>query len=164
MIEKIINHAKNEGFEAAVLETSKLEFDFSFRKYCEQNLCGNFGKSEYCPPLCPSAEDLKSLVLAHKNIIVLRSAHNISDIADGEKIKVAQCSHNAATLRLIEKFPYKISALALASGEGIEAPTGVTAACLSAYCINVSQMAQSCNMPYAYKDGILPLFGFIILE
>ena len=164
MIEKIINHAKNEGFEAAVLETSKLEFDFSFRKYCEQNLCGNFGKSEYCPPLCPSAEDLKNIVLAHKNIIVLKSEHSISDITDSGKIKVAQSSHNAATLRLIEKLPHKISALALASGEGIEVPNGVTAACLSAYCINVSQMAQSCNMSYDYKNSTLSLFGFITLD
>lgn len=162
--EKISSLAKTEGFEAAVLNTSELEFDFTYRKYCEENLCGNFGTNPYCPPFCPSAEELKNEVLKHKLVLVLKSAHNIPDLADREKIKAANEAHNAASLQLISKIPDFRGALALCSSTDIEIPKGVTAACLSAYCVNVAAMAEKCNLTYAYKDPTLPLFGFITLD
>ena len=162
-IDEIIALSKSEGFEV-LLKTSKLEFDFSFRKYCEQNLCGNFGTSPYCPPLCKSAEELKNEVLKHKFILVLKSEHNIPDLADGEKIKAANAAHNEATLGIINKLPKFCGALALCTYTDIEIPQNVTAACLSAYCVNVLKMAKSCQMSYAYKDSTLPLFGFITLD
>lgn len=164
MLDKIIELAKALGFETALLKPSDLEFDFSFRKYCEQNLCGNFGTSEYCPPLCKSAEELKADVLKHKYVLVLKSAHNIPDLADREKIKAVNEAHNAASLQLISKIPDFRGALALCSSTDIEIPKGVTAACLSAYCVNVAAMAEKCNLTYAYKDPTLPLFGFITLD
>ncbi len=163
-IDEIIALSKNEGFEAAVLNPSDLEFDFTYRKYCEENLCGNYGTSPYCPPLCPSAEELKDEVLKHKKVLVLKSTHKIPDLTDIKSIKSAQEAHNAATLRLISKIPNFSGALALCTCADIEIPKNITAACLSAYCINVSKMAEKCNMPYAYKDSLLPLFGFITLD
>ena len=163
-IDEIIALSKSEGFEAAILETSKLEFDFSFRKYCEQNLCGNYAQSEFCPPLCKSAEELKDEVLKHKFVLVLKSEHYIPDLEDEEKIKAANAAHNEATLGIINKLPEFCGALALCTSADIEIPKNITAACLSAYCVNVLKMAKSCQMSYAYKDSILPLFGFITLD
>lgn len=162
--EKIIKLAQSEVFEAAILKTSELEFDFSFRKYCEENLCGNFGQSPYCPPLCPSAQELKDEVLKHKKVLVLKSNHTIPDLADIKAVKAAQKEHNAAALRLLGNLPDFSGALALCSSTDIEIPPNITAACLSAYCVNVSKMVESCNMSYAYKDNALSLFGFITLD
>ena len=163
-IDEIIALSKSGGFEAALLETSKLEFDFSFRKYCEQNLCGNYAQSEFCPPLCKSAEELKNEVLKHKFVLVLKSAHNIPDLADREKIKAANEAHNTKTLKLVGKIPDFSGAIALCSSTDIEIPKNLTAACLSAYCVNVSAMAEKCNLTYAYKEDTLSLFGFITLD
>ena len=161
---EICSLAKASGFEAALLNPSDLEFDFTFRKYCEQNLCGNFGTSPYCPPLCPSAEEQKAAVLKAKHLLVLKSEHNVPDLTSRAAIKSAQDKHNAATLQLIGKIPNYSGALALCSATDIEIPKDITAACLSAYCVNVLKMAEKCNMTYAYKNNILALFGFITLD
>lgn len=164
MLKKIIEFAKAEGFEAAVLKPSDLEFDFTFRKYCEQNLCGNYAASILCPPLCPSAEKLKAAVLKGKHLLVLKSTHTIADLTNASAIKAAQGKHNSATLQLLHKISDFSGALALSSATDTEIPQGITAACLSAYCVNVLKMAESCNMTYDYKDNILALFGFIVLN
>lgn len=162
--EKIAEIAKNEGFEAAILSPNDLEFDFTYRKYCKENLCGNYAQSGYCPPLCKDAEELKNEVLKHKFVLVLKSSHKISDLSDREKIKAAGQAHNAATLRLLSRFQNFGGALAFCTSCDVWAPPNSTAACLSAYCVNVAAMAEKCNLTYAYKDPTLPLFGFITLD
>lgn len=164
MIDEIIELAKVSGFEAALLNPSDLEFDFTFRKYCEQNLCGNFGTSPCCPPLCPSAEELRAEVLKCKYVLVLKSNHDIPDLTSRAAIKAAQEAHNREALQLISKIPDFSGCLALCSSTDTEIPKGITAACLSAYCVNVLKMAERCNMTYAYKDTVLALFGFITSE
>ena len=46
MEEKLyIDRALAEGFDnAAVMDTKDMVFDSSLRRYCEENLCGNYGK------------------------------------------------------------------------------------------------------------------------
>ena len=42
----IMELAKNEGFtNVAVIPADKLVFDRELRKYCEENVCGNYGKN-----------------------------------------------------------------------------------------------------------------------
>ena len=42
--EQIIQYAVEEGFAAAeIVDTHEIVFDPSFRPYCEENLCGQFG-------------------------------------------------------------------------------------------------------------------------
>ena len=161
---QIISLAQSEGFEAAVLSADELEFDFSFRKYCEENLCGNFGTNEFCPPFCPSPEQMKAAVLESAQVLVLKSEHKVLDFSDTEKIKAAQKKHNAATLSLLNKLEERSRKIALCSPCDVEIPPQFFAHCLSAYCINVSKMAEKCGMQYAYKDGIFSLFGFITLD
>ena len=55
--EQIIQYAIDEGFAAAeIVDTHEIVFDPSFRPYCEENLCGQYGANYSCPPDCGSPE------------------------------------------------------------------------------------------------------------
>ena len=41
---------ENGAFAAKVIPVKEIEFDSSFRKYCEDNVCGQYGKNYACPP------------------------------------------------------------------------------------------------------------------
>lgn len=65
--DNIIAYALEEGFAAAeIVDTDQIIFDPSFRPYCEENLCGQYGANYSCPPSCGSPEAMKQKVLAHK--------------------------------------------------------------------------------------------------
>ena len=160
----IIKLAEKEGLCGKILDTAELEFDFSFRGYCEQNLCGNFGTNFLCPPFCGTPEDLKNMLLEHKQILVLKSEHNICDIMDKKQLEKAQSRHNTATLNLISRLENKRREVALCSPQELGFPSFVCARCLSAYCINVKNMAEKCGMSYDFKDCKLSLFGFITID
>ena len=73
-IEKMIQYAMEEGFAAAaVVNTDEITFDPSFRPYCEENLCGQYGVNHSCPPDCGSPEEMKERVLKHKHALVLQT-------------------------------------------------------------------------------------------
>ena len=72
--EEMIAWAVEEGFSAAaVVDTEQIVFDPSFRPYCAENLCGQYGANYSCPPDCGSPEEMKQRVLRHKNALVLQS-------------------------------------------------------------------------------------------
>ena len=48
---EMIQCAIDEGFAAAaIVDTTQIVFDPSFRPYCEENLCGQYGANYSCPP------------------------------------------------------------------------------------------------------------------
>lgn len=60
-----------EGFHGAeVISTDKIVFDASFRPYCEENLCGQYGANYSCPPDCGTPEQMKQRVLAYKKVMI----------------------------------------------------------------------------------------------
>ena len=46
----MLNWAYEEGFAAAaVIDTKDIVFDPTFREYCQENLCGQYGINYACP-------------------------------------------------------------------------------------------------------------------
>jgi predicted metal-binding protein len=57
---EMIQCAMDECFAAAaIVDTTQIVFDPSFRPYCEENLCGQYGANYSCPPDCGSPEEMK---------------------------------------------------------------------------------------------------------
>ena len=58
--EAMIQYAIDEGFSAgSIQETGGIVFDPTFRSYCEENLCGQYGINYSCPPDCGTPEEMK---------------------------------------------------------------------------------------------------------
>ena len=179
MLEKdMIQYAIEEGFSAAeIVNTEDIVFDFSFRPYCEENLCGQYGANYSCPPDCGSPEAMKQRILAHKKALVLQTIWEISDYSDMTLIKPAKASHNASEIRLVKRlraegcdgFIVGASGCALCSpcaqtlGEPCRFPE-YQYSCMSAYCIFVKKLADKCDMEYDCGDGLLAFFGMYVFD
>ena len=176
--EDMIQYAIEEGFAAAqIADTADIVFDFSFRTYCEENLCGQYGANHTCPPACGSPEAMKQRILAHKKALVLQTIWEVSDYSDMEQIKPAKASHNAAQVRLMKRFREQGCSgfLVGASGCALCSPCNYALgqpcsfpeyqfSCMSAYCIFVKKLADKCGIEYDCGEGLLAFFGMYVFD
>lgn len=176
--ETLMQYAAEEGFAAAaVVDTADIVFDPSFRHYCEENLCGQYGANYSCPPDCGSPEEMKERILAHKKGLVLQTIWEISDYSNAAAIKHAKNAHNTATLRLVKKLRAKGcgGVIVGASGCALCSPCAITKgepccfpeyqfSCMSAYCIFVKKLADKCGMEYDCGEGLLAFFGMYVFD
>ena len=173
----LIDLAVKEGFAAAaVVDTAAIPFDFSFRPYCEENLCGQYGVNHSCPPLCGSCEDMQQKILGKSRALVLQTVWEIPDYSDAPAIKEAKTIHNRASLALLDAlrkagydcFMVGASGCALCSpctakeGKPCRFPE-LQHSCRSAYCIFVKKLCDSCGLEYDCGTGLLGFFGMILL-
>ena len=174
--EEMIAWAVEEGFSAAaVVDTEEIVFDPSFRPYCAENLCGQYGANFSCPPDCGTPEEMKEKVLRYKKALVLQSVWQVGDYKDAAAIKQAKKDHNAAEVRLIKRLRNNgMDGLIVgASGCALCTPCKQTLgepcafpqlqySCMSAYCVYVKHLADTCRMEYTCRDGRLGLFGMYV--
>jgi predicted metal-binding protein len=154
--------AADVGFDGtAVITTKQLQFVPAFRALCEKNDCGNYGKNYACPPSCGTPEEMKQKVLSYRKAIVFQSEFTVADAMDPALTKPMKESHIQKTRQAIEKMKeagMKMDGFAVMCGpcnfcavcaqvEGRPCPhPEKRASCLSAYCINATELATSCGM------------------
>ena len=174
----VIRYAVEEGFSAAeITDTREIVFDPTFRPYCEENLCGQYGANYSCPPDCGSPEAMKQKVLSHRKALVLQTIWDISDYSDMTAIKPAKAAHNAAQIRLAKRLRDEgcEGFLVGASGCALCTPCARTTgepcrfpeyaySCMSAYCIFVKKLADKCSMEYDCGEGLLAFFGMYVFD
>ena len=176
--ETIIQYAIEGGFASAeIADTCDIVFDPSFRPYCEENLCGQYGVNYSCPPDCGTPEEMKNRILSHKKALVLQTIWEISDYSDASLIKPAKAAHNAAQIRLVKRlreegchgFPVGASGCALCSPcalaekEPCRFPD-LAFSCMSAYCIFVKKLADLVGIEYDCGEGLLAFFGMYVFD
>lgn len=176
--EQMISLAAQEGFAcAAVVGTEQITFDPSFRPYCEENLCGQYGANYTCPPDCGTPEQMEQKVLSHRKALVLQTIWEIGDYSNQAAIRQAKRAHNTAQLRLaaglrengIPGFLVGASGCALCSpcrkslGEPCRFPDQ-SYSCMSAYCIFVRKLTEQCGIEYDCGDGLLAFFGMYVFD
>ena len=172
-IKEIKDKAINMGFSAAeVLDTDRIVFSFEFRRYCRDNLCGQYGMNYSCPPDCGTPEELYDRVKQYKKALVLQSSWKIHDFSNKEKLDSAKAWHNKSMLGLIAYLKENshsglmagasrcnlCSACSKLDNKPCKHPD-IQFSCLSAYCIDVKALAEECAMTYEYKNGILSFYG-----
>ena len=176
--QQLIQYAVEEGFAAAaIVNTADIPFDPSFRPYCEENLCGQYGVNYACPPDCGSVEQMKQRILSHKKALVLQTIWEISDYTDKPAIKAAKGSHNGATIRLAKRIRKEgcQGFLVGASGCALCSPCAIVEgkpcnfpefqySCMSAYCIFVKKLTDKCGIEYDCGDGLLAFFGMYVFD
>lgn len=176
--EQLVQYAVEEGFAAAaVVGTEKIPFDPSFRPYCEENLCGKYGVNYSCPPDCGTPEEMRQRIAAHKRALVLQTIWEITDYTDTKAIKHAKGAHNGAALRLAKRLRAAGCGgfVVGASGCALCDPCAITEgapcrfpdlqySCMSAYCIFVRKLTETCGMEYDCGSGLLAFFGMYVCD
>ena len=170
---EIIELSLTFGFDKAkIIDTDEIVFDLGFRKYCEEDRCGNYCRNYSCPPDCGTPMKMKEEVLKYKKALILQSCWQIDDLTDKDILKTAKALHNRWMLRLINALKANgfRGLMAGASecmvcdqcekikGNECKFPE-LKFSCLSAYCVNVMELARECSMDYTYKNGRLSFFG-----
>ena len=167
-----------EGFAAAaVVYTEEIPFDSGFRIYCEENLCGQYGKNHSCPPDCGSCEQMRGRVTAFRRALVLQTNWEIPDLTDSVAIRRAKSGHNQASLSLAQKlrqvevpgFVVGASGCALcqpcAAAEGLPCRyPKLQYSCMSSYCIHVSALCAQCGLIYDLGPGRVAFFGLYVCD
>jgi predicted metal-binding protein len=70
-LEHILDEIAAQGVSGmASFPTSLIKFNGEYRRYCLQNLCGNYGRSWTCPPNGGSAESIANEIRGHKTGVV----------------------------------------------------------------------------------------------
>lgn len=76
-IDDLFDHSKE-------IASSSVPFDDEVRKMCEQNLCGNFGKSWTCPPAIDAPELLVEKLSSYNRFMIVDKVYTLEDSFDWE--------------------------------------------------------------------------------
>lgn len=176
--QEILQLALDAGFaNAAIVDTADIVIDYSFRPYCAENLCGQYGANYSCPPDCGSPEEMKQRLMAHKKALVLQTIWQVADYSDVPAIKHAKKSHNVSEIKVVQamRLSGHDGLIVGASGCALCSPCAITEgqpcrfpdlkySCMSAYCVFVKKLADKCEMEYDCGEGLLGLFGMYVFD
>ncbi|MBQ0000924.1 MAG: DUF2284 domain-containing protein [Clostridiales bacterium] len=180
LAEKLIAMAQEEGFsEAAVISTGEFYFVPEYRSYCEDNLCGNYGKNYACPPYCGTVDEMHARTDNYRYALVLKSDHQVNNAMDPVETKALKKFHNTLTRQLTKRLNDEgliEDGLSIMAGpcnlcavcgmpEGRPCPFEAKRfSCLSAYCIDVVHLAKSAGMPLAWDMDKVSFFSMYLFS
>lgn len=177
-IEKLTEQLTAWGADhVAVVDVSKVVFDAEFRKACEANLCGVYGKCWMCPPDVGDIEALMAQAKQFKQALVYQTISPLEDSYDIEGMQEAAKRHSRVTQNIqkatkddplphlhlsaggchvcetctkLDNLPCRFPDLALPS--------------LEAYGINVSKLAEAADMKYINGANTVTYFGAMLYD
>ncbi len=174
MDEQILALARGEGFRAAIISTENVPVDARFRAFCEENLCGLYGANYSCPPDCGTVEQMHQQILAQEKALIISKVWDVAGFSDKCGVAHAKKTHNDAVLRLTRKLREIVNVGFCAGYNGCPlcepclrvkgapcAHPDARISCMSAYCIDVAELARRCALEFAWEENKLFLFGMI---
>lgn len=171
---ELIKMAEAEGFHAAIIHAKDVPVNGTFRKFCEDNLCGKYNANYSCPPGCGTVEEVYRRLMAEDKALVLETIHEIGSYENKTAILESRKDLNMTVLKLTEELRRTgIQGFCLGYGgcplcDPCKQVRGEPCAfpekrisCMSAYCIDVAELAKRCELPFAWEPDKLFLFGMI---
>ena len=169
---------KEGAAHASVIPVSDVETDASFRKMCEQNICGNYGKSWMCPPDAGPIEELMAALKSYSHILVYQTIGELEDSYDFEGMMEAGARHNQVVLSIREKLKAEplrrvlhlgaggcrmCEKCAKRTGEPCRFPERAMSS-LETYGVNVSKLAKTAGMKYINGQNTVTYFGAALFD
>ena len=164
------------AYRAEFIETERIEADASFRKLCESNACGNYGKCWMCPPDAGDIDALMNEAQSYQKALVYQTVGKLEDSYDFEGMMEAARLHNELSRALAKWFATLPFAKKLHLGAGGCHMCGVCAKrtnepcrhpelampSLETYGIDVSELAASSGMKYINGQNTVTYFGALL--
>jgi len=148
---------------AALIDTAQISFDESFRRQCEQNVCGHFNKNWMCPPAVGSFAELKARALKYKKGLVFQTVHQLEDSFDFEGMMEGTEKHTQISRQVIQYIRDKdlfadflplnvgpctyCETCSYTDGQECRVPEEAIAS-VESYGIDVTALVRSCGIPY----------------
>ncbi|MBP5207369.1 MAG: DUF2284 domain-containing protein [Clostridia bacterium] len=166
------------AYRASVIPVTAVETDESFRRLCEQNVCGNYGKNWACPPdaggIIELIEQLRSyeFMLVYQLVGELEDSYDFEGMADAAK-RFAGIINRMRVLCKDEPFSRYIclgaggctvcEVCAKRTGEPCRHPDLMTTS-LETYGVNVSKLAPAAGMKYINGQNTVTYFGAVLFD
>jgi predicted metal-binding protein len=160
-MQKYIDCAKELGFSgAAVIPVSELPIVPEYRKYCVENLCGNYGKLKACPPESGTVEEMEERVRKYQNALILQTTVTPNDIKSSDEAKKIKHDHNVLTEKLLDFLHAdgKTDVLMMSAGPW------KTNSCMSAYSVDAQKTAEAAGMKCWENDGKIRCFSLLLFN
>lgn len=165
------------AFRAGAVDVAAIPFEPEFRKLCESNACGMYGRSWMCPPDIGPVEDLIAQARQFRQALVFQTVNALEDSYDFEGMLAAGGEMN----RLMASIRQKLAQLdvrrylllgaggcrvcprcAKISGQPCRHPEQALSS-LEAYGVNVSALAPMAGMKYINGPDTVTFFGAVLL-
>jgi len=157
-LDEIIRFALENGFTgAAVTDTRGITVVPEYRKYCEENLCGCYGKNPACPPASGTVEEMRRRFTAFEHALVLQTTVSPDDGELFTNPALAKAQHN----RLAGDVISRMEACGITGHLWMSAGPWGRNSCMSAYCVDAQKLADSVNMQCWVNDGRYRFFSVI---
>ena len=174
----IVKTALDAGASAAVVvDATKIPFDAGLRLFCEQNACGNYGRSYSCPPYAGEAEELIRKASGYKIGVLVQTIGQLEDSLDYEGMMACADRHGAisrkvfdeaaktgseylclgaGTCRLCEK-------CAMRTNEPCRFPDRRVTS-LEAYCVNVRTLCEGYGLKYINGQDTVTYYSMVLFR
>ena len=147
--------AKAAGFTgAAVLPVRELVVVPEYRKFCEQNLCRNYGVLPACPPMSGTVEEMTADMRRYQTALILMIETTPVDYWDMAEQKAAKKHQNLLTELLMEQLRADGLNDLLMMGAGLWKHVF----CISSYCVDAQKMADAVGLKCWANDGKIRYF------
>lgn len=165
------------AYRAGVVNVDEIHFEPEFRKLCESNACGMYGKSWMCPPDVGLVEDLIAQAKRFRQALVFQTVDTLEDsydfegmMAAGEKMNrlMAAVRQEADEMGLQRRLLLGAGGCrvcqrcAKMSGHPCRHPEQALSS-LEAYGINVSVLAPQAGMKYINGPNTVTFFGAVLM-
>jgi len=175
----MINELKSLGISAAaVFPADEIKFNVVFRKMCEDNLCGRYGKNYKCPPYIGEPDVLEAEVLSYKTAVLIQTICNIEDSYDIEGMNEGGVAHSENIKKAVgyikENIPHE-RLLTLGAGGCLICPKCGAAdgtpcrfpeeakASVEGYCIDAANITTSHGLKYINGENTVSYVALFLL-
>lgn len=86
--------------KATMIDQSQIVLSAEFRRICESNQCGGYGKCWMCPPYIGPVEELMAKVRSYPRALLYQTIYEIEDSYDIEGMFEAGANHAQVSQRL----------------------------------------------------------------
>ena len=167
------------GFScAAELDPTLLVFREEVREMCSADRCGSYGRNWCCPPACPDLPEMRRRMKAYDNGVLVQTVAELEDDFDYITMMQAEKQHKENFDRLTNLLQERCgteAVLPMGAGTCQHCPqcTYPDAPCrfpekqiisVEAYGLLVSQVCESCGIPYYHGKGTLSYVSCIFIK
>lgn len=163
--------------KAELIAPAKLVCSNSFRAYCEDNLCGFYGKCWSCPPDVGEIEVLTARLRNYEHIVIYQVISPVEDISNQEEIYAAGERLSATSQKLQSLLRSALNKPFLHLGgschlcpectklynEPCRYPDKLLPS-LSAYGVDVCKTCEGTSLSYMNGENTITNFGMILFN
>jgi len=170
------------AWKATLIPQSSIVLSGEFRKMCESNQCGIYGKCWMCPPAIGEINELMKTVRSFSGAILYQTVYDIEDSFDIEGMFEAKKAHARVSEKLEEKIQLQLKSqgterylhltcggcflcktCAIAENKPCRFPRKALSS-LEAYGIDVYNTTKDTPLKYINGQNTVTYFGMILFE